>query len=71
MKKDVRMYQVFLVKPYFRNGEKFYSYTEIGVAFRKDEKSSIDLKLDLFPVLIAGAFIQLRPVKKEADEVAA
>ncbi|MBN2694754.1 hypothetical protein JXR93_08830 [bacterium] len=71
MRKDVRMYQVFLVKPYFKNGEKFYSYTQIGVAFKKEDKSSLDLRLDLFPVLITGAFIQLRPVKKGTEEVAA
>jgi len=64
------IYQMLLVKPYQRMGEKKYSYTNIGIAFRKGESDVIDMKLDLFPILIPGAFIQLKPViaKKEEDE---
>jgi len=64
------IYQMLLVKPYLRMGEKKYSYTNIGIAFRKGESDIIDMKLDLFPILIPGAFIQLKPVidKKEEHE---
>ncbi len=62
-------YHVLLVKPYFKDGEKRFGYTRIGVAFRKNMGDLIDIKLDLFPVLTEGAFIQLRSVgilKREA-----
>lgn len=55
-------YQIVLVKPYVKDGEKRFGYTRIGVAFRKNGGDLIDLKLDLFPVITQGAFIQLRPV---------
>ena len=64
------IYQMLLVKPYQREGEKKYSYTNIGVAFRKGESDIIDMKLDLFPILIPGAFIQLKPtLSKEEREI--
>jgi hypothetical protein len=67
MNKPQTVYQMLLVKPYQRDGEKKYSYTNIGIAFRKFESDVIDMKLDLFPILIPGAFIQLKPVVKTAE----
>lgn len=64
MNKPQTVYQMLLVKPYQRQGERKYSYTNIGIAFRKDQSDIIDMKLDLFPILIPGAFIQLKPVTK-------
>ena len=58
---------MLLVKPYQKEGERKYSYTNIGIAFRKDESDIIDMKLDLFPILIPGAFIQLKPVAKSKN----
>jgi len=62
---STNVYQMILVKPYQREGEKKYSYTNIGIAFRKENSDVIDMKLDLFPVLVPGAFIQLKPVKSQ------
>ena len=62
MKKEVKIYKMLLVKPYIKNGEKKFSYTEIGVAFKKVGSNVVDLKLDLFPIMIPGAFIQLKPI---------
>ena len=67
MKEQQTIYQMLLVKPYQREGEKKYSYTNIGVAFKKPKSDVIDMKLDLFPILVPGAFIQLKPViRKES-----
>ena len=69
MKEQQTIYQMLLVKPYQREGEKKYSYTNIGVAFKKPKSDVIDMKLDLFPILVPGAFIQLKPVtRKESNE---
>ena len=67
MNKPQTVYQMLLVKPYQREGERKYSYTNIGIAFRKDESDIIDMKLDLFPILVPGAFIQLKPVAKSKN----
>jgi hypothetical protein len=67
MNKAQTVYQMLLVKPYQREGEKKYSYTNIGVAFKKDESDIVDMKLDLFPILVPGAFIQLRPIASSKD----
>jgi hypothetical protein len=67
MNKPQTIYQMLLVKPYQKEGERKYSYTNIGIAFRKDESDIIDMKLDLFPILIPGAFIQLKPVAKSKN----
>ncbi len=63
--KKTRVYQMLLVKPYMKDGEKKFSYTKIGIAFKKIGSNVVDLKLDLFPIMIPGAFIQLRPVSKD------
>jgi len=69
MKEQQTVYQMLLVKPYQKEGEKKYSYTNIGIAFKKPKSDVIDMKLDLFPILVPGAFIQLKPVtRKESNE---
>ncbi len=70
MNKPQTVYQMLLVKPYQREGERKYSYTNIGIAFRKEHSDIIDMKLDLFPILVPGAFIQLKPVAKSKNSEA-
>ncbi len=59
------MYQMFLVKPYFKEGVKHFSYTNIGIAFKKEGGTTIDMKLEVFPILGDGSFIQLRPMVRD------
>jgi len=68
MNKPQTVYQMLLVKPYQKEGARKYSYTNIGIAFKKEESDIIDMKLDLFPVLIPGAFIQLKPVSSKSKK---
>jgi len=67
---NTTIYQMLLVKPFQKEGEKKYSYTNIGIAFKKDNSDLIDMKLDLFPVLVPGAFIRLKPIKTSKNEEA-
>ncbi len=62
---NYQLYQVLIVKPYTnKEGEKKYSYSNIGVAFKKIGSSILDLKLNMFPIMTDGSFIQLKAIYK-------